>query len=203
MNKEYSNISYSEKHHILPKSLGGDNSKSNIVRIPGRVHFICHKLLVRMVIDTKHKKNMIHALNMLARANNKDQNRHQISSKEYELIRKQLSDSMLGENNPMFGKPAPNRNITHTEKTREKLREANNKWNLENPGARKGRIVSDETREKQRQPKSEEGKRNMSISAKKKPRLTCIYCSAFITTSNHTRYHGPKCKKGPQAPSLK
>lgn len=33
---------YTEKHHIIPKSLGGDNSKTNLVVLTGRQHFICH-----------------------------------------------------------------------------------------------------------------------------------------------------------------
>ena len=30
---------YSERHHIIPKSLGGNNSKDNIVRLTARQHF--------------------------------------------------------------------------------------------------------------------------------------------------------------------
>jgi hypothetical protein len=38
---------YSEKHHIIPKSLGGTNEKSNLVRLTGREHFLAHCLLAR------------------------------------------------------------------------------------------------------------------------------------------------------------
>lgn len=41
-----------EKHHIIPRSLGGGNEKSNIASIPKRVHFILHRLLVKMVKGT-------------------------------------------------------------------------------------------------------------------------------------------------------
>ena len=37
---------YTEKHHILPKSLGGSDKKSNLVRLTARQHYIAHKLLV-------------------------------------------------------------------------------------------------------------------------------------------------------------
>lgn len=33
---------YTEKHHIIPKSLGGSNDKTNIVKLTAREHFICH-----------------------------------------------------------------------------------------------------------------------------------------------------------------
>jgi hypothetical protein len=39
---------YKETHHIIPRSLGGDNSSDNLVDLTAREHFICHKLLVRM-----------------------------------------------------------------------------------------------------------------------------------------------------------
>ncbi len=42
---------YTEKHHIIPKSLGGDNLPSNLVSLTAREHFICHWLLTKMLPD--------------------------------------------------------------------------------------------------------------------------------------------------------
>ena len=39
---------YYEKHHILPKCLGGTNDKTNITLITAREHFIAHMLLFKM-----------------------------------------------------------------------------------------------------------------------------------------------------------
>lgn len=39
---------YSEKHHIIPKCLGGSNDKSNLVRLTPEEHYIAHLLLVKM-----------------------------------------------------------------------------------------------------------------------------------------------------------
>lgn len=36
---------YIEKHHILPLSLGGDNSISNLVALPPRAHYLAHYFL--------------------------------------------------------------------------------------------------------------------------------------------------------------
>ena len=44
---------YVEKHHIVPKCMGGDNTESNIVRLSAKEHFIAHKLLVRIHPNTK------------------------------------------------------------------------------------------------------------------------------------------------------
>jgi len=36
---------YTEKHHILPRCMGGDDTKENLVRLTPEEHFFCHKLL--------------------------------------------------------------------------------------------------------------------------------------------------------------
>ena len=52
---------YSEKHHIIPKSLGGSNGKNNLVRLTAREHFICHRLLVRCT-ENEARRKMVYAL---------------------------------------------------------------------------------------------------------------------------------------------
>ena len=42
------NGEYTEKHHILPKSMGGSNGKHNIVSLTAREHFVAHKLLYKI-----------------------------------------------------------------------------------------------------------------------------------------------------------
>ena len=39
---------YFEVHHIVPKSLGGSNHSSNLVKLTAREHFIAHCLLARI-----------------------------------------------------------------------------------------------------------------------------------------------------------
>ncbi len=39
---------YTERHHIVPKCMGGTNEASNLVYLPSRVHFICHRLLCKI-----------------------------------------------------------------------------------------------------------------------------------------------------------
>lgn len=38
-------VMYLEKHHIIPSSLGGDNSSSNLVYLTAQDHYRCHELL--------------------------------------------------------------------------------------------------------------------------------------------------------------
>lgn len=39
---------YTEKHHIIPKCMGGTNDKANLTILTGKEHFICHRLLVKI-----------------------------------------------------------------------------------------------------------------------------------------------------------
>jgi hypothetical protein len=47
---------YVERHHIVPKSIGGTNTKENLVYIPARVHFICHRLLCKIYKESDKLK---------------------------------------------------------------------------------------------------------------------------------------------------
>jgi hypothetical protein len=41
-----------EKHHILPKSVGGKNTKDNLVYLSVREHFVAHRLLAKIYPDS-------------------------------------------------------------------------------------------------------------------------------------------------------
>ena len=51
---------YYEKHHIIPKSLGGTNEKENLVSLTAREHFICHLLLLK-ITEGKNYYKMVNA----------------------------------------------------------------------------------------------------------------------------------------------
>ncbi|WFD55724.1 hypothetical protein phi5_244 [Enterobacter phage phi5] len=53
---------YTEKHHIVPKCMGGSDDPENLVELSARQHFIAHLLLVKMY-PGNHK--LIYAANML------------------------------------------------------------------------------------------------------------------------------------------
>lgn len=39
---------YFEKHHIIPKSLGGTDEETNLVKLTFREHYLCHRLLTKI-----------------------------------------------------------------------------------------------------------------------------------------------------------
>ena len=53
-NPNKGNESYTESHHIIPRSLGGEET----VSLSAREHFICHWLLLKMVKDESSRYKM-------------------------------------------------------------------------------------------------------------------------------------------------
>jgi hypothetical protein len=117
-NKWYTNITeqaknrvletYTESHHIVPRSLGGSDDPNNLVNLTAREHFVCHWLLVKMTSGHDHHK-MLNALRMM-RAENLNQQRYttKITARVYESIKKEYSvlqsERVRGNKNPMYGK---------------------------------------------------------------------------------------------------
>jgi len=57
---------YHERHHIIPKSMGGSNDSSNLVKFTAKEHYIAHRLLVKMLIpNTIEYFQMVKALAMM------------------------------------------------------------------------------------------------------------------------------------------
>lgn len=100
--------SYTEIHHIIPKSLGGTNKKSNLVLLSGREHFIVHWLLTKMVNNKKQKYQMWNAFSCMLYRKRPGQDRYKVSGRVFESIKiagaKIKSEKFKGENNPMFGR---------------------------------------------------------------------------------------------------
>jgi len=92
INSEITKIhEYSEKHHIIPKSLGGTEHSSNIAKISGKAHFICHHLLTKM-LNGKEKQKMWLAFKALLMGNNKQKSRYnKINPKLFSELRRQVS----------------------------------------------------------------------------------------------------------------
>ena len=123
-------IGYYERHHIQPKSLGGNNKKENLVKLTAREHFICHWLLVKMYDKGTIERNKM--LCALWRMNNNgapDQKEHYINSRAYEALRiefaknigKRNSINQQGENNSQYGSHwYTNRNTGESKKFKEK-----------------------------------------------------------------------------------
>jgi len=99
--------SYTETHHIIPRSLGGSDEKTNLATLTAREHFICHWLLTKMTIN-ENKIKMLLALQCMRREGKKQQRYSTaITSRVYEKLKIELknwqSERYSGNGNPMFG----------------------------------------------------------------------------------------------------
>jgi DNA-binding CsgD family transcriptional regulator len=114
---------YGETHHITPKSLGGVDDSSNLIRLTAREHYICHLLLSEMYEkETFEWFKMNHAFQMM-NLNGVKQNRY-FNSRIYELkridFRKTMSWAQSGNKNSQYGKK-------RSDETKEKIRASINK----------------------------------------------------------------------------
>lgn len=72
---------YTERHHILPKCMGGTDDQSNIAVLTAREHFIAHQLLVKMYPGVD---KLVYAVNMMCVGDRRT------TSRRYEWLRKKL-----------------------------------------------------------------------------------------------------------------
>lgn len=70
-------IGYKEKHHIIPKCLGGSNKKSNIAELTPEEHYVAHQLLVKIYPEHKGLK---YALYMMTKSPNGRRNNNRLYS---------------------------------------------------------------------------------------------------------------------------
>lgn len=177
---------YTEKHHIIPKSLGGSDDKENLVDLTAREHFICHWLLIKMTED-EDKNKMIYALNGM-KAENRHQERYatEITSRVYERCKIEYAKV---HSETMKGRLPVNKGRAMSEEQKALLREraiANHaSGKIYSPNSQKKRLEklkgykhSEETKQKQslalkgfkRGPMSEEEKLKRSVALKGKPK---------------------------------
>lgn len=89
-------VGYHEKHHIIPKSMGGTDDKSNIVLLTAREHYLSHWLLFKI----HRNKEMAAALHSMNQGNKYQKHRYVRSSRAYQESREFLSNHFSGERNP-------------------------------------------------------------------------------------------------------
>lgn len=185
--------SYSESHHIIPKSLGGTNSVENLVQLTSKEHFICHRLLTKMT-EGESKRKMCYAMKIMT--SDRHSLRYIPTSRTFEYVREQARQAQIGvplskerrENirKALTGKTLP-------EKTKQKMREAHkhrpamsqetkNKIGNSN----KGRTQSQETINK-----IKEARANQVIVT---VNVTCPHCGKVGGNRIMPRYHFDNCK---------
>lgn len=195
---------YKERHHIIPKSLGGNDDSNNLVYLTGREHLICHLLLVRMTTN-KYKASMIAAAWSMANLENDNQNRKKLNSRQYEALRDQFSKThskRMRENNPMhdpevrkkYDVAIIKRGKTSGMTGKKQSKESNMKRRIAN----KGQFVPLEKRlaaskfHSNRPPEIKAMYDQIHSSS-----ISCIFCHTVANPGTFKRWHGDKCKSKP------
>jgi hypothetical protein len=157
---------YFESHHIVPKCLGGNNDKTNLVLLTAREHYVAHKLLCE-VYPTENKLH--YALwRMMNVQSSKHERTYNVSSKEYSRC-KEIQSKLVQQ----LGKQNKGKLVNHSIETREKISKAGKgrvPWNKGKSGLSRG-------------PMSDEHKLNISKSLKnkKKPLRTAEHSKNIST----------------------
>jgi hypothetical protein len=118
--RELSPNTYTEKHHIIPKSCGGDNSSANLVKLTAREHYICHLLLPKMLTGVLHHK-LVHAAWRMC---NSLKDGYKVTGRTYAKIREQHSWIMseIGHDGQFkMGRPTWNKGIPRTPEEKKKM----------------------------------------------------------------------------------
>jgi hypothetical protein len=194
---------YVERHHIIPRSLGGADTMDNLVDLTAREHFICHWLLTKIYTgDARYK--MINAL-YLMQGKNQYQERY-INSRVYETLRKEYAE-YISKMNTGRVQPADEkaRQIEATTGRRRDPFTADWKLNLsKNHKSKKPNFdgtISRETRRKigdkirgRKQTDEEKLVRSLANKGKTREKLLCPHCAQLISVNTYPRWHGDRCK---------
>lgn len=80
---------YTERHRVIPKSLGGSNDETNLVNLTYREHYIAHLLLTKFILDEDSKYKMLKALKyFIFQGSKRTKEGINFNSKKYEKIKK-------------------------------------------------------------------------------------------------------------------
>lgn len=93
-------IEYTEKHHIVPKCMGGSNDKANITKLSAREHFVAHQLLVKMY---PNELGLICALYYMTNKSNINRNTNRTYAWHRNKHKENMSIIQSGESNSQYG----------------------------------------------------------------------------------------------------
>jgi hypothetical protein len=104
-----------ERHHIVPRSMGGKDNKDNLIVLTAREHFIAHRLLVKFT-GGADKRKMLLAIHRMAYGDHRAG--YRINARTYEQIRLYRIEA----NRVMFADPAWKKKQSETQSRLLKIR---------------------------------------------------------------------------------
>ena len=169
-------MGYVEKHHVIPKTLGGSNSPDNLVWLTAEEHLEVHLLLTNMLEHKDAQRKMYSAAVRMCNPQSKNQQRiftnndyHELRQKCAELHSEYMKLKHAGSSNPFYNKK-------HTEESKKLI-------SLGGKGLKR----------------SEQTKKNLANSkiGDKNPAtriVTCPHCSKTGKSGGMLKHHFNHCK---------
>jgi len=156
---------YYEKHHILPKCLGGNNDKENLVILTPKEHLICHLLLVKIYPSNV---SLIRAAILLG----SDRYGNRINAKQYEWLRIRFSSFT----SPVKGQISKRKGKTF------------------GPNRGRGRKIENTESYLGRTPWNKGIKTGVGGPSGSQEKVTCTICGLTGGIKNMKRYHFENCQ---------
>ena len=182
-NRKRKKLNTYERHHIIPKCMGGSNHVDNLVYLTPKEHFICHKLLCEIYPDNDSLRYALWCFVIMKR----DTRVYRVSSREYERYR---SNHMHMMSVKQKGKSVEERFGTNADKIRLFSSENNpmTGTNVYEIWVRKyGKDTADQLY-------SDYIKKNReSKLGKKRARAVCPHCNTETDVANIHRWHMDNC----------
>ena len=115
---------YIERHHVIPRCMGGSDSADNLVSLTPEEHFVAHLLLAKIFAGNVKVLHAAMAMQMV----NRETQRREVNNKRYGWLRKRFSEARRGhvvsdETRNKIGAALTGRRLP--DEQRRKLREAN------------------------------------------------------------------------------
>lgn len=138
---------YVERHHVIPKCMGGSNDNCNLVALTPEEHFVAHQLLIKMF---PHEYKLVFAANMMCKGGKR-------SNKMYGWLRRRMINALKYAPRKIRKKetkPRPKRTLTEEHRQKIGIRQ---KGRIHSPDAIKkmkesNRRTAIEGRRKSQQP---------------------------------------------------
>lgn len=198
---------YKERHHIVPRCMGGSDDKDNLVELTASEHYVAHQLLAKIYPDNHKLSYAVHIMSSkLAGRNNKS----------YEWIRKRVS---IANSAVLTGKKRSPRSKEWSAKLSAALTgksqtlESNEKRSISMTGISKSDTmkqnmsVAAKNRTKEHQNKlnlantgkkrSEETRAKLRAVSESQPVVTCPHCGKSGKPRGMKCWHFDKCKEKP------
>lgn len=163
---------YTERHHIVPKCMGGSNKKDNIAVLTAKEHFIIHRLLTFIYPDNFSLVYACWAMCGLLNNQYRKDKRYVPSAKVYGRLKKEASEAKKkssAEYNHWTGKK-------HTEESKKKQSESAKNRNTTPENEKKRRLgISEHFKKLQRTPEWNENS-SIAKTGDKNPMFNIKYC---------------------------